>query len=86
LVKHLRRDGHVGRNGWYLAGPGVDDWVQAGSRIEYAVKVATVLVLGKWDRTALRDPDGTPTWRNLETGEVRREPEVLAVLNEDADA
>jgi hypothetical protein len=80
LVQHRRRDGHVSRDGWYLRGPGIDDCVWAGSRTSYALAVATLLALGEWDRTGLRDLDGTPTWRSTATGEVRREPEVLAEM------
>jgi len=39
-----------------------------------------LLVREEWQRTGLREHDGTPTWRNKATGEVWREPEVVAIL------
>jgi hypothetical protein len=82
LGQHRRRDGHVSRDGWYLQGrsDAGDIFAWAGSRIDHALKVASLLVLGAWDRTGLREPDGTVMWRNAATGEERREPEVLAEL------
>jgi hypothetical protein len=69
------------KSGWYLRNEGSGDghrqW--AARKVEDALKVATILILGEW-RRELRDRDGTPTWRHAETGEVRRQPDLLTGL------
>jgi hypothetical protein len=79
ISRHRRRDGHVSRNGWYLNDWASDHLQWAGSTIDHALKIATLLALGEWWRTGLREPDGTPTWRNA-AGDVKPEPELLADL------
>lgn len=78
LIRHRRRDGHVSANGWYLGDWNSNHLQWAGSAINDALKVATVLVLGEWWRSG-RERDGTPTWRNR-AGDVQREPDLLAGL------
>jgi hypothetical protein len=69
------------KSGWYLwnegSGDGHRQW--AARKVEDALKVATILILGEW-RRGLRDRDGTPTWRHTQTGEVRRQPDLLTGL------
>ena len=67
------------KSGWYLRKEGSDyrghgQW--AARKVEDALKVATILILGEW-RRELRDRDGTPTWRHAETGEIRRQPDLV---------
>ena len=88
LRKHSRCDGHFDRAGWYVTkfNEDSDTWWQWAARlIDHAFRVATVIALGEWHRTGVREFDGTPTWRNA-AGEVRPQPGVLATLVADNTA
>lgn len=69
------------KSGWYLwnesTSEGHRQW--AARKVEDALKVATILILGEWQRE-LRDRDGTPTWRHAKTGKVCRQPDLLTGL------
>jgi len=79
LCYRSRAEGRSPR-GWYLGGDGMDHVAWAARRLDDALKVATLLILGEWHRTGLRDRTGRPFWRNAATGAERAQDDLTAEL------